>query len=79
MVHVQMVLHVLSYLKEDFRDADPLRGEVELVPLWWVLADGELLVGVEHEVWGVLLEGGLVLGQPLLLRLAVGVARVLNA
>ena len=79
MVHVQMVLHVLSYLKEDFRDADPLRGEVELVPLWGVLADGELLVGVEDEVWGVLLEGGLVLGQPLLLRLAVGVARVLNA
>ena len=66
-------------MKQNFRDADPFCRQVELVPLRRVLADGELLVGVEDEVGGVLLEGGLVLGQPLLLCLAVGVARVLNA
>ena len=70
-----------AYLEENFRDANPLCGEVDLVPLGRVLADVVRLggVGVEHEVGGVLPEGGLVLGQPLLLRLAVGVASVLNA
>ena len=67
------------YLKDNFRDAYPLGRQVQLVPLGRVLADGKLLIGVEDEVRRVLLERGLVLAQPLLLGLAVRVARVLNA